>query len=60
MANIHDSDFNGAFSQTYQESCKCGQIITLSSQEDDRPEYYHTVFVKCKCGNSVKFCLPVN
>ena len=54
-------DFNGRFSQEYKNNCEnCGKQIKLSTQEDKCPEYYTTVYVKCSCGSSVKFTLPVN
>jgi hypothetical protein len=53
-------DFNSEFSQTYKERCKCGRVIEVSTQKDEYPEYYINVFVKCECGESVRFSLPVN
>jgi len=53
-------DFGGMFAQTYEEECECGRTIKVSTQEDDRPEYTTEVYVKCKCGSSVSFVLPVN
>lgn len=53
-------DFGGEYSQTYKEKCVCGKEIEVSTQTDDSPEYYTDVFVKCDCGNSVHFSLPVN
>jgi len=46
--------------QTYTAACECGTIIEVSTQQDDSPEYYTTVFVRCQCGKSVGFRLPVN
>ena len=53
-------DFDSEDAQTYCEQCECGKIIAVSTQEDDRPEYYTKIFIKCQCGRSVKFKLPVN
>jgi hypothetical protein len=53
-------DFGGEFAQTYSENCKCGKVIEVSTQEDNHPEYKTEVFVKCQCGESVAFLLPVN
>ena len=53
------NDFDNG--QTYTEKCRCcGKEIKVSTQEDNCPEYYTDVFVKCDCGNPVHFCLPVN
>ena len=35
-------------------------IIEILTQPDRHPEYYTQIFVKCSCGKSVEFCLPVN
>ena len=53
-------DFGGEFAQTYKAECECGNQIEVSTQKDESPEYYTDVFVKCACGKSVKFSLPVN
>lgn len=54
-------DFDGVSAQTYVQICKeCGKAHTLSTQIDKNPEYYADVFIKCDCGKSVYFCLPVN
>lgn len=53
-------EFGSKYAQTYSASCVCGKTIEVSTQEDNNPEYYTTVFVKCDCGKSVKFDLPVN
>ena len=53
-------DFGCEFSQIYKEKCECGKEIEVSTQKDDNPEYYTSVFVKCECGKSVEFILPVN
>ena len=54
------SDFGGKWAQTYTEKCECGNVIEVSTQPDRHPEYYTEVFVKCPCGKSVGFYLPVN
>jgi hypothetical protein len=53
-------DFDGEFAQTYTEKCDCGEVIEVSTRKDECPEYYTEVYVKCKCGKSVSFMLPVN
>jgi len=53
-------DFNEEFAQTYKERCECGEVIEVSTQQEQNPEYHTNVFVKCKCGKSVCFLLPVN
>ena len=54
-------DFDGSYAQTYKEVCdKCGNIIEVSTQADRNPEYYTEVFIRCKCGESIPFVLPVN
>ena len=58
MSDIYD--FGGKFAQTYKEECECGRVIEVSTQTDREPEYYTEVFVKCECGKSVFFLLPVN
>ena len=57
-ADIHD--FGSGYSQTYEKKCECGRKVEVSTQKDDSPEYYTSVFVKCMCGKSVGFELPVN
>ena len=45
----------------YKIKCKCGDKITVLTQDDDGPEYYSSVGVICqKCGDAVFFELPVN
>ena len=44
----------------YTEECKSGHEVTVFTQSDSNPEYYTEVWVKCKCGDLVKFDLPVN
>jgi hypothetical protein len=53
-------DFGSEFSQEYKQTCSCGNKIEVSTQKDNDPEYYSEIFVKCKCGKSVRFDLPVN
>jgi hypothetical protein len=53
-------DFGSEYAQTYKEICECGRIVELSTQTDNCPEYYTDVYVKCECGKSVHFELPVN
>ena len=57
----HMYDFNGDYAQTYTNKCKCGEEHQVSTQTDDEyPEYHTEIFIKCKCGESVRFDLPVN
>jgi hypothetical protein len=58
MDNVYD--FGSKYAQTYKEKCECGNEIEVSTQTDNHPEYKTDVFVKCKCGKSVRFSLPVN
>ena len=54
-------DFDSDYSQTYTETCEdCGNKIEVSTQRDNNPEYQTDVYVKCQCGASVQFTLPVN
>lgn len=53
-------DFGSRFAQAYSEQCECGETIEVSTQTDNMPEYYTDVYVRCKCGKSVCFTLPVN
>ena len=46
--------------QEYSKTCNCGLTLTVYTQEDNHPEYYTTVKVKCFCGSLVSFKLPVN
>ena len=43
----------------YTEECKSGHEVIVFTQPDDNPEYCTEVWVKCKCGDLVKFDLPV-
>lgn len=54
-------DFGCKYSETYKEECKnCGKTIEIATQKDNCPEYYTMICVKCDCGASVYFYLPVN
>ena len=53
-------DFDEELAETYKEVCECGAVIEVSTQEDKFPEYYTEVYVRCQCGKSVSFYLPVN
>lgn len=53
-------DFGSDCAKTYSNACECGKVIEVSTQKDDSPEYYTSVYVKCNCGKSVEFLLPVN
>lgn len=53
-------DFDEECAQTYIEQCECGEKVQVSTQKDNGPECYTEVFVKCQCGKSVSFILPVN
>jgi len=53
-------DFGDEDAQTYKEKCICGNEIEVSTQKDECPEYHTTIYVKCSCGESVEFILPVN
>ena len=46
---------------TYTGECECGRVIEVSTQDGiDVSEYVTTVYVRCTCGKSVRFELPVN
>ena len=53
-------DFGSEYAQTYTETCSCQREIEVSTQRDNNPEYYTEMFVRCTCGKSVAFSLPVN
>ena len=57
---LNKHDFGGKHAETYQKECDCGETVEVSTQEDSFPEYYTDVYVRCKCGKSVAFSLPVN
>ena len=45
----------------YIQKCdKCQKRIEVRVQEDNNAEYLTDIYVKCQCGNYVKFILPVN
>jgi len=48
------------WNRAYIEKCMCGKEIQVFTQPDNDPEYYTTIYVKCDCGDFVKFSLPVN
>lgn len=53
--------FGSERAQTYKAKCnKCGNEIEVSTQKDSDPECYTDVFVRCSCGGSAYFELPVN
>ena len=52
--------FGGEYAQTYKNKCVCGEIIEVSTQKDEDPEYKTDIYVRCQCGRSVHFELPVN
>ncbi len=61
MRECGDYDFGGKFSQIYKEICICGEEIEVSTQDDkSSPEYHTAVHIRCRCGKSVEFSLPVN
>jgi len=53
-------EFGSSVAETYKGTCKCGKVIEVSTQRDFGPEYYTEVHVRCSCGESVEFNLPVN
>lgn len=54
-------DFGSEYAKTYSEQCKeCGKTYEVSTQKDNHPEYFTEVYLKCECGASVLFDLPVN
>lgn len=45
----------------YEEKCKCGNKVMVTTQPDNYPEYTSEVGVVCsKCGKLVMFSLPAN
>lgn len=58
--DFDDYDFGGHAACTYTATCACGNVIEVSTQHDDHPEYITDVYVRCACGKSVKFELPAN
>jgi hypothetical protein len=54
-------EFGMEYSQTYKSLCNnCGREIEVSTQKNHDPEYYTEIHVRCICGGSAKFRLPVN
>jgi hypothetical protein len=54
-------DFGSEYAQTYTAVCpRCAAEVEVSAQRDEDPEYYTEVHVRCPCGGSVSFSLPVN
>lgn len=61
ISSIDPYDFGGKYACTYQSQCnKCGETIEVSTQEGNASEYETQVYVRCKCGGSAHFSLPVN
>lgn len=46
--------------ELYINTCACGREQHIRTQKDDNPEYYTDIFIKCSCGEWIKFSLPVN
>lgn len=47
--------------QTYRAACnQCGREVEVVTQQNNDPEYYTEIHVKCQCGGAAKFELPVN
>jgi hypothetical protein len=53
-------EFGSDYAKTYKKKCKCGRTVEVSTQKDENPEYYTEIHVRCVCGRSVVFDLPVN
>lgn len=53
-------EFGSRYAQTYEATCKCGKRVEVSTQKDKKPEYYTEIHIRCVCGESVAFTLPVN
>lgn len=59
--SLHLYEFGSEHAQTYKAQCgKCGAEIEVSTQRDAHPEYRTEVHVRCQCGGSAEFELPVN
>ena len=54
-------EFDPEDTQTYKAKCnKCEKEIEVITQKDNYPEYYTDVYVRCQCGGTARFVLPVN
>ncbi len=54
-------DFGSEMAKTYTEECQCGKKIDTSTQDGlEWSEYETEVYVRCECGGSVRFLVPVN
>lgn len=50
-------------SSPYIKECACGTFNKVFTQQDEDPEYYTELWVKCRnkaCEEYIMFCLPVN
>ena len=56
----HIYDFGSECAHTSTKKCECGRCIEISTQQDNNAEYITTIFVRCVCGKSVEFDVPVN
>ncbi len=60
-AEIDMYDFNGEFAQTYTKMCSaCDSQVSISTQAEDALGHHTSVYIMCKCGNSVGFRIPAN
>jgi len=49
------------YTYEYTKECPCcGLKQEILTQQDDRPEYYKEIYLKCQCGEFIEFVLPVN
>ena len=49
------------FDTKYTKKCEnCGKEHSIYTQDDNNPEYYTDVYIKCSCGARIEFKLPVN
>ena len=53
-------EFGSKHAETYSKKCSCGKTIEVSTKKDEHSEYLTEIHVKCDCGDSVCFNLPVN
>lgn len=45
----------------YVELCpKCKEIQHILTKRSNDPEYETEIYLRCQCGNYIKFILPVN